>query len=168
MDLLQFTTYDEIRSLLGVSGRELKDAVLALPHWTLEVEQRILDIDGGAGAVLTQFATVYAISYGARTAAQTQFFKVTCMYVLYAMGQQLVQRADSFSPVEMTDGKAGAKHLADRFQLLAPVLDGGAQRLRERLKDALLILVPTASIAAALERTMIVGAGLGTDPVTGT
>jgi hypothetical protein len=167
MELLQHTTYDEIRSLLGVSVRELKDEVVSLPHWLLQTEQELLDIDGGAGAVLTQFAAVYAVAEGSRTAAQTQFYKVMNMYVLYSLGLQMLARADVFSPTDISDGKASIQRLAERFDKLRPAIEGGLQRLKERLKEALAVLDPSAAITATASRIMVVGAGLGTDPVTG-
>lgn len=167
MILSQYTTPDEVRALLGVSSRELADTVIQLPHWTLAVEQELLDVDGGAGAVLTQFDTIYAIAAGSRTAAQTQFFKVLTMYVAYSMGHQLIQRADVFSPQNITDGKAAIQRLADRFDKLRPAIDGGMQRLLARVKDALLALNPSAIVAAATSRIMFASVGLGTDPVTG-
>lgn len=167
MDLLQFTTYDEIRSLLGVTRRELADDVLALPHWTLTVEQELLDIDGGTGAVLTQFATVLAIAETTRTAAQTQFFKVTCVYALYLMGLQLLSRADVFVPTTITDGKASVQRLEERFERLRPAIEGTLQRYKERLKTSLTVLNPGAAVVAVAERVMISTTGLATDPVTG-
>lgn len=168
MNLLQHTTYDEVRSLLGVTKRDLPDDTVALPHWILEVEQQVRDIDNGAGAVLTQFDTIYALAEGSRTAAQTQFLKVLNMYVLYVMGYQLVSRADVFQPETISDGKATVSRHADRFAKLCPVIEGGMERLKERVKDALRVLVPAATIVPAVTRTMIIGSALGTDPVTGT
>lgn len=168
MELLNFTTYAEVRSMLGVSAKELADAVLELPHWMLATEQEVLDIDSGGGAVLSQYALVKAKDETAMSANELQFFKVTRLYVLYSVSWQLLQSADSFSPQDITDGKAAIKRLADRFDKLRPAIEGGMQRLKERLKDALQILAPGAAIVVVPERRMFLSTGLGTDPVTGT
>lgn len=167
MILTDYTTTDEIRGLLGVTAKELTDTVINLPHWLSAVEQEMRDIDGGVGAVLTMFDTVKVISAGARTAAQTQFFKVTCMYVAYAMTAQFLPSADVFNPVSIGDGKAQIARLEERFDKLRPAIEGGLQRLLERVKDALLVLSPSAAISAAAARVMFQGVGLGVDPVTG-
>lgn len=167
MELTDHTTFDEIRSLLGVSAKELADTVIQLPHWTLAVDQDVREIDGGAGGVMAQFAVVKGVVAGSRTAAQAQFFTVLNMYVLYHMGLQLVQQADVFSPTTITDGKASITRLQARFDKLRPALEGGLQRFKDRLKEALVALDPAAAIPVAPARVYIVAVPLGTDPVTG-
>jgi hypothetical protein len=167
MDITSFTSYDDIRSLLGLTKKELSDDNLALPHWYLAVEQDLRDIDGGAGAALTQFAAVEAVNETARTAAQAQFYKVASLYVLYNIGSQLLASADVFSPQSITDGKASISRLAERFDKLRPVILGGLQSLKNRLEEALLVLVPAAGVTAVATRRMIVSTGLAFDPVTG-
>jgi hypothetical protein len=168
MDLLQYTTYDAVRSLLGLTARELADATLALPHWMLAVELDLQDVDGAAGETVSQYETILAILPASRTAAQAQYFKVAGMYVMYHVGLQLSRSADVYSPVSNSDGKASVERDPDRFEKLRPVLEGGLQKLKERLKEALLVLVPGTAVAATPTRTMILGVGLGADPVTGT
>lgn len=167
MIVTDYTTNDEVRSLLGVSSKELADTVIALPHWALATELELQDMVGGASTVATQYDTIRAMAPGDRTAAQTLFYNVTRMYVLYHIGGQLLQRADVFSPTSITDGKAAIDRLAERFDKLRPAIEGGVERLKERVKAALVALDPSAAIEAAGTRIYAIGVGLGTDPVTG-
>lgn len=165
MVLADYTSYDEIRSLLGVTRRELADSTLALPHWALITEQELRDMDGGVGVVLTQYTTVAALS--TKTADQTQFYNVARLFVLYSIGRQLLRSADVFQPLSISDGKAALARLESRFDTLRPAIDGGWQALKARVEAALAILVPAATLKVSVDRVMIIGSGLGTDPVTG-
>jgi hypothetical protein len=166
--LATYTTNDEIRSLIGVSAKELADAVLTLPHWALTSEQEVFDLDGGEGVVITQYTTVAAKAPEDRTAAETKFYNVVRLFVLYSAARQLLHSADVFSPLSISDGKASISRRDERFDKLRPAIEGGWQSLVKRVQEALVALVPTAAIPAAVVRNVAVVVPLGFDPVTGT
>lgn len=167
MLLSDHATNDTVRSLLGVTVREIKDVVLDLPHWMTTTELELRGLDNASGAALAQFETIKAIASGSRTAAQAYYYKVFNQWVLYSVGRQLTNQAEMFSPNNVTDGHASVGRNPERWERLKPAIEGGYQMLAARLKEALLALVPNASVPTGVNRVMIVGAALGTDPVTG-
>lgn len=68
--LTEYTTYEEIRAVLGVADEELEDAVLAQP---LFERQLILDLDDINTGLVDQFKTISAIDYATRSTAQKRF-----------------------------------------------------------------------------------------------
>lgn len=166
MRLIDHTTYDEVRSLLGVRPLELKDEVLALPHWLVSTEFELRDVDQGSGDCLTSFTAVQTVTENTRTVGQKYFFQVFNAFVLYSIARQLLGSYEGFSPAKITDGRAAVER-NDRLARLLPAIEGGYQSLAARLKEALQALNPAATVAAASDRIMITSTGLGTDPVTG-
>jgi hypothetical protein len=68
MDLLDYITYDEIRTTVGLSSDELPDATLALELYTnaLEIGLDSVDMSAstvGTGTLINRFNTVQLHSY---------------------------------------------------------------------------------------------------------
>ena len=82
--LTEYTTYEEIRAVLGVADEELEDAVLAQP---LFERQLILDLDDINTGLVDQFKTISAIDYATRSTAQKRFFDLVQLYSAYAIGK---------------------------------------------------------------------------------
>lgn len=163
MNLTDYTSYAEIRAVLGVSEEELLDADLALPMHLTALENNLLEV---SDIMLSTYSTVKNIAVGSRTADQQKFFLLTQYYSAYAVGEELLASSAMFGFKRVTDGKAEA----ERFDKFADLKDGilkAASVTRKRLKLALGTLGLGYSAPAAVTAIPIAGITGGTDPVTG-
>lgn len=102
--LLTYTSYDEIRSVLGVSATELPDGALNQPMYDTHVLNALEDVAVGIPAL---FVTVTGLPSGTATADQTRFLGLACLYAPYAIAKQLLTSLPMFGIQALTDGRAG-------------------------------------------------------------
>jgi hypothetical protein len=165
--ITEYTTYDTIRAVLGVSAKEAKDATLALPVFETQFLLEMSDVDAGGGQVMAQYATIKAMTSG-RSADQQRLFDIVGMLAAYSVARQLLTGAPLAVPQRITDGKASIERFdTENFDKVRDGVTGTYGQLMRRLKAVLLVLVPTANVPVAATRTMISSVGLGADPVTG-
>lgn len=120
--LTEYTTYEEVRAVLGVADEELEDAVLAQP---LFERQLILDLEDVNSDVPNQFKIISAILFASRTTAQKRFFDLVQLYSAYTVGKQLLTSLPYFAELRLQDGRAHKERVKDPFQLTqAGVLAG--------------------------------------------
>lgn len=165
--LVDYTSPSDIRSLLGVEALEIGDDILGLPHYVLELEQELRELDGGAGEALVQYTTVKALTEPSRSSAQQRYFELMHLFASYAVARKLVGSADMFAPQKIEDGKAAKTRPADQAQRLAEAIAAGYRLAKTRLTAQLLILNPAAAITANATLVTIVASPIATDPVTG-
>jgi hypothetical protein len=169
MAISDYTTYDTIRALLGVNGRELKDTNLALPIYETQFLLELSDVDSGGGEVMVQYAAIKTIidASGTPTADQKRFYDLVNLLAAYSVARQLLGSDDNAIPLRITDGKAEVERRPDNTRMRDAV-EGGWTRFMKRLRALLLVLVPTANVTLPASRTFIASVGIATDPVTGT
>ena len=165
MNLTDFTSYDEIRAVLGVSSKELEDVTLALPLYSRTLGFELSDMADDLPGV---YATVSALPAADRTVAQQRFYDVTQLYSAYSVSRQLLTSLPLFSPQRLTDGRAGFDRHDDPFEdVRAGILEGVHQH-RDRMLALYAAITSTAVgtttiVAPSLTRAT----GLAIDPVTG-
>lgn len=103
MPLLNYTSYDEIRSVLGVSITELTDGALSQPMYDTHVLNALEDVAAGIPAL---FNTVTAMAIGTATPDQTRFVGLVSLYAPYAIAKQLLTSLPMFGIQSLTDGRA--------------------------------------------------------------
>lgn len=168
MALTDYTTYDTVRAVLGVSPKELKDETLALDLWEQQFLLEMSDVDGGGGAAATLYAAIKLIDEGSRSAQQTQFFNVYNMLAGYSVARQLLSPQVMFSPIRITDGRAEIERFKDsNFDRVREGVQSTYSSLLKRLTTLLVAMVPGATVPVPTTRRVISSVGLGTDPVTG-
>lgn len=163
MNLTDYTTYAEVRAVLGTSDEELPDSDLALQIHSTELENNLNEV---SDLIIPTYTTIKALAENARTADQQKFYLITRYYSAYAVGEELLASQAMFSFKRVTDGKAEA----ERFDKFADLKDGvlkAASVARKRLKLALGYLNVGYSTPAAVVAIPILGIVGGTDPVTG-
>jgi hypothetical protein len=163
MTITDYSTYAEIRALLGVSDEEISDVELALPVWSLLLNEKLSDISTAVG---TNHATVALIPAASRTPAQTKFYNVASLYAAYAVAQELLIALPMFGFSQLTDGKAEIQRF-DKWADLKAGIEKGANAMRVKLRLALAVLDSSYAIPQAVSNVYIVGTGIATDPVTG-
>lgn len=160
--LTEYTTYEEIRAVLGVADEELEDVVLAQP---LFERQLILDLDDINSDLTNQFKTISAIAFADRSAAQKRFFDLVQLYSAYTIGKQLLTSLPYFAELRMQDGRGHKERVKDPFQLTQAGVLAGCESLRLKLSAAFVSLFGGDTVTRTI-RTMVVGVGITKDPVT--
>lgn len=163
MDILDYTNYDNVRSLLGVNSRELADDTLGLEIYTNGLLAELEDVSYD---VIPTYVEIGLIEETARSIAQQRFYVTARGFAAYAVAKQLTSSLPLFSPKEISDSKT----LVGRFAA-NPYLDTITEvkeqcgLWRNRLLAALIALDTTVQPMKA--RNFMAVSGLSTDPVTG-
>lgn len=166
MAITTYTSYDTIRALFGVTGREMKDATLALDIYETQFLLELSAVDSDEGSVKVQYDTIAAMQAG-RSADQQRFYDIVRLYAAYSVARQILGSDDNAIPLTITDGKASLERRPGNTRMAAAI-EGGCNRLMKRLKALLLILVPSANVPATVSRVFISNVSIASDPVTGT
>lgn len=161
--LTDYTTYDDIRSALGVTADEVDDQVLALETWDNHLSFELEDV---SSALVATYAGVASVVESGRTPAQAKLYRATRLFSTLAVANALTASLPMFGPKSISDGKAVVSRFADSpYKPVVARVEKQFETAKKRLKDALAEL--NASSAAFTPRTYLSSAGLGVDPVTG-
>lgn len=158
-----YTTYAEIRSLLGVNDEEVPDEELSLPIWSLLLDDKLNDL---SESVATNFATITLVPEANRSTAEKKFLATASLYASYVVAQELLTALPMFGFKQVTDGKAEQERF-DRWDDLKVGVQKGFSAMRLKLRLALAAVDLNYSAPLAVTSTFIVTTGLATDPVTG-
>ena len=157
--LTQFTSYDEIRAVLGVSDEELEDNTLALGMYSTLLEMDLGDISSG---LVDQYLAIYALAI--KTPEEQKLLDVVSVFSAYAISKHLLTSLPLFAPKRITDGRAETDRITDPFEGVREGVNSMYPVLKERIKAILAILgTPT---TASTARTFFSVAGLAINPVT--
>jgi thymidine phosphorylase len=99
MAITTYTSYAQVRAVLGVSDKELSDATLALEMYDLGLKADLQDIGDN---LVTEFAAL-----STPTGDALKFQEAVKLFATYAVAQQLASSLPLFAPKMITDGKAG-------------------------------------------------------------
>ena len=162
--LTQYTTFDEVRAVLGVSDEELEDEVLIQPFYE---RQLILDIEDVDAGIPDAFDTVSAIQYASRTKVQKRFFDLVQLFSAYAIGRTLLTSMPYFAELRVQDGRSEKERVKDPFAFPRDGVQAGFTAARQSLLAAYAGLTGTPA-TTRVTRTLLSSVGLATDPVTNT
>lgn len=162
MALTTYTTYPEVRAVLGVSSTELPDSVLSLGIYGTMADLGLEDVHADIPA---SFSTVSALP--SPTTQQQRFVDLVKLYVPYLLAKELLTSLPMFAVKQLSDGRAEFQRQADIYDDLKDGIDSALLSLRFRLAAAYNTLYPDAGIATGRATFNItVASGLATDPVT--
>lgn len=163
MTIIDYTTYNDIRGVLGVSDEELEDVTVSLEVFVNGLEEDLEDINVGLPSL---YQTVKAIDEASRTDAQRQFYRATRLFATYCVARQLGSALPMFGPKDISDGKASTGRFADSpYRETLKKIQAEYDRRRLKLEEA---FATVNSSTATTTRISLFGAvGLATDPVTG-
>ena len=159
--LTQFTSYDEIRAVLGVSDEELEDTTLALSMYPRLLEMDLRDISSG---LVDQYLAIYALAI--KTPEEQKLLDVVSVFSAYAISKHLLTALPLFSPKRITDGRTDTDRVADPFETVREGVNSMYPILRGRVKAALQALGTPVTVAAP--RLYFSAVGLATNPITNT
>lgn len=130
MSLTAYTTYAAIRAALGVSSKELTDAVLGTEIYEYELLRELRAIDAGLPA---DFATVAAVAEPRPTVSQN-LYEAVRLFAAYNVANHCLSVLPLFSPKAISDGKASlSRHT---FEDAVARVESLFIRLRKSLIDA--------------------------------
>lgn len=161
--LTDYTTYDDIRSALGVSSDDIEDSTLLLETWDNHLQFELEDVNAGLPA---GYAVVVAVQSGSRTAAQAKLYRATRLFATLAVANALSAALPMFGPKDVSDGKAVVSRFADSpYKATVKEVKAQLSIARERLKSAWAEL--NVSTATASTRPYMSVASPSVDPVVG-
>jgi hypothetical protein len=160
--LTDYTTYDEIRAVLGVSQIELPDATLALPLYDRLLTEELLSISSG---LKSQYTTIAAIlPESSRTALQQTYYEIVQLFSAYSTARYLLSSLQYFAANKITDGRAEEQRVADPYAATRDNVERVFGALRVRILAAYGGLGNSVTVRAT--RVYTTGVGLASDPVT--
>jgi hypothetical protein len=111
MNLLSYTTYKDIRAVIGVSEDEMPDDELALDSYLFALE---MEIDTIGASLQTDYATALtAVVASTATTAQANLVKATKLFAVFQVGKAVAYSLPMRAQKTITDGKAGVSRFAD-------------------------------------------------------
>ena len=159
MTLTDFTSYADIRAVLGVAPEEIEDTTLALPIYFKELQFLLGDIEPTLEAT---YGTL--LGQPSRTPQEQKVVDVLQVFSAYAVAKNLLTSLPLFSPQRVQDGRAEHQRFNDPFEDLRDGVDSSYLSLLARLKAALEAI--NLSPAASTTRAYFATSALTTDPVT--
>lgn len=160
--ILNFTTCDSIRAVLGVAPEELEDATIELPLYVTQLQFEFTDIASGLEAAYT---TILGIPLVSRTTQQQLLIDTTQVFSAYATSKILLTSLSTFAPVKILDGRAEVGRVTDPFEGVRSGVNANYDALKKRLANA--YQATLGSVATTTSRSYFLTSGLATDPVTG-
>lgn len=159
--LTEFTTYDDIRAALGISDEELDDETLDLAIFETLLEEDMFAIDPD---VLTYWN---GLPTSGLTPEQTRFQNLVKLFSTYAVAYRLLNTAELFGFIKVTDSRATMQRTADAYKNLRVNVTAMFQKVGELLLAALYAMDPAIVLPDPIVVNYISAVG-GGDPVTDT
>ena len=161
MSILEYTSYDQIRAVLGVSDTDIVDETLALPIYSQRLQMALRKIHP---SLSTLYKDIENIPEDQRTSLQEQLYNVTQVYAAYYLGFILLSAANMFAFKKLKDGKAEGDRFDDPFAALRDDLSAEVGSLENLLEDLLEQMGEEFTPRAAMPLVAI--SNLDIDPVT--
>lgn len=160
--MINLVTTDSVRAVLGVSAKELPDAVLSNSVYSTRLKEAMYDLHP---QMVTDFGTISVLA--SPTSVQQRFLDLAQTYAAYNVAQQCLVALPMFSPLTIKDEKAELTRNVDSFRQLKDDVGAVMTLMRVKLQTVYATINPQALAPAAVQRVFGVAVGIGTDPVTG-
>jgi hypothetical protein len=164
--LTTFTSYDQVRALLALEDKELRDDTLSLPIYSTLAEEALHAL---GTTVLDRYGEILALATKSRT--QARLSRLVDLFVTYAIADELTRTLPLLAQQQVTDGRAQTSRFTFQPEVIANIKAGYAG-VRYRLllvfkelypNDTLLVTSSSTDFVAALTTSAV---GLSADPVT--
>lgn len=155
-----YTTYDQIRALLGVSAKELKETVLSQPLYLTGLLEDLYSVNPQTEDLFDTLP-----EQENRTPAQRRFARLVERFSALSVARQLIPSMPMFAPRAIGDGKATMTRFNDAYKETIDRIEAAYELDRDRLGAAIDDMINV--VRPARERVWLVSAGLDIDPVTG-
>lgn len=163
MAFIDLTSTAEVRAVLGVSEKELRDDVLLLPLYSTRL---VGDIEALHAQMLADFVTTAALA--TRTDDQQRFVDLLQAYAAYNVARQCLGAVAMFAPQLISAAaKSTAQRVADPYARLREDVPATMHILKTRLRSAYARLNPDATPPTAAERLYATAVTPAVNPITG-
>lgn len=137
MALIDYTTTDSVRAVLGVSEDEVEDVTLALQMYSDSLD---LAMDGIDPDLQDTYTTVKAVD--SPTKDQKRFLKQVTLYAAYQVASQCIAQLPMFAPILIQDGKGEQRRMLDPYEGLKVAIPAMMARLTSALVASLALVEP--------------------------
>lgn len=158
--LTTYTTYNDIRAVLGVSDEDLTDSTLSLQLYEDYLTQELEDINID---LPDTYATTMALP--SPTQDQRRFLKACSLFATFSVARTLTASLPLFAAKQITDGKAQVSRFDNPYKDAIKSINEQYETLKARLIAAL-GAIGTVTTSALVRRHMSV-VSPSVDPVTG-
>lgn len=135
MNLLDYTTYEDIRATLGVNDLELSDGTLGLALYSSNLAIELGDI---GPTLADRYDEVRLLPDEARTKTQQRLFDVTRVFSTYAVAKQCAGSLPMFGPKSISDSKTEVSRFTnDPYKATIKAINESWSAHRTRLVAAL-------------------------------
>lgn len=110
MAVTLYTTYDAVRSALGVTDDELLDAAIEVETVVYELEERLVEM---SSTLLFDYRTVASLADADRDDDQEKLYRRVRLFSAAAVALRLCTGLPLFAPKDIGDGKATLSRFAD-------------------------------------------------------
>lgn len=163
MNLLDYTTYEDVRAALGVNDDELEDETLALSVYSSGLKEDLYDV---STSLTSTYRQIEAKAEGDRTENEARVYELTQLFATYSVAKQVGTALPMFSPRSLSDGKASMSRFSgEPYKEVLKGLSEQYDLFRGRLARALDDL--SSSVGVVTQRTMLSVSSPAYDPVTG-
>lgn len=161
MEIINFTTFNDIRAVLGVSDDEIEDATLSLDIFELNLTSELEDISVN---LIGDYSTVAELT--TRTAVQERFYQATRLFSAYAVAYQATGSLPLFSPKDISDGKATVSRYADSpYREVIKKVSAQYEKFKVKLEKAYAEFGSSSAPSRTIPSLFAVASG-ARDPVT--
>jgi len=160
--VLTYTTYEDVRAVLGISDDDLEDAALDLGVYAGDLYLALTEISEDLPAL---YVTKKAIAEGSRTSDEQKFVLLVSRFATYQVARQS-GAAILMGAQKITDGKAEmARFTSSPYKDLLDRVEAEYARVRRLLENVFATLTGGDTVANPAA-TLLVGAKPAVDRVT--
>jgi hypothetical protein len=163
--LTDYTSPDQVRAVLGVTSKELKNTQLALDVY---LSGLLVDLRSVNVGINTLYESTLLIPEVDRTDSQKAFLEAVKLYATYSVAAAITVSLSLMAVKSITDGKAGLDRFAGNpYQAVEIAVREKLAQYRSHLLDIYAQLVPDVGSASLAPLIGIRGVSPASNPVTG-
>lgn len=163
--ITDYTSYDEVRAVLGVDDDELDDTKLALGAYSSDLN---FELNSFGTGFVTYLDAKLAEDYETLTEKEQLFVDSAKLFATYSVASNLSVNLPMFALKEQSDSKASQVRFNDSFKGVLANVSGRLEAYRNRLRDLFDELNPGVIVVTPATLGIIFTSSTPTaDPVTG-
>ena len=156
----KYTSYDEVRSVLGVEDDELLDETLALPVYLNLLLEDLMDVNINTEKMFDDIS-----GEDDPTPLQLRFLRLVGTFSTYSVARHLTTSLPMFAPRSLGDGKATMSRFLDPYKDTIKKIEEQFTLTQGRLQQVIDEI--NSETKEATTKRYFFGVGLSRDPVTG-
>lgn len=162
MAVTDYTTSDEIRSVLGVASEEIANTVIEATAYGTRLDEAAYAL---SPSLPEDFVTIGALP--APTALQIRFLNLVQAWATYQVAFFLLASVSMFAPQEIEASRDRFARIDNPYDFLRGSVANSLGMLAKQLLAVYAQLTPTEPIPDTVDQEYVAVIDLGTDPVTG-